>query len=516
MSTWDALSIFKASNLVTAWLGPEDETTALGKNQIRKVAAVAEVLEEDELPRKEDVSTKESENLGISFEDTARWHALSTVFNCPWFERIWIVQEMLPAQDQEASAKIEAQVVVGPHVLSWDAVKLAASWAWCKGDNRPKPEDMEVDGISLTVSMRLHWVSRFARMHSRKESLGRFHFRALSLLEQFRNRLATDPKDKIYALLGLSDLDIGFELEVQSRVTIDYTRSVLRVFRDTTTAIIEHSTNLDRSTSLDILISATPRSEEDGWPTWVPDWRITDIRDAGVRLFRGNPAGDIQLRVFEPPDENSLKVASAIIGSARYVHTERHAVDIIWRGDLRALQRYYVDSLSASTYLTGEDTATAFTLTLSAGRVPQSVKEAGTTTEGHTNSIFDFIDALKLPRNTEDEKARRYVKIAPFTEMGFDTKWFDIYARSCCERRFFTTDSGHLGLGNHHMVAGDVIAILFGLHVPCVLRPLSDKPEDGYAFIGEAYLHGAMNGEAIKDLPKGVDGLVSSVEILLC
>jgi hypothetical protein len=70
-------------------------------------------------------------------------------------------------------------------------------------------------------------------------------------------------------------------------------------------------------------------------------------------------------------------------------------------------------------------------------------------------------------------------------------------------------------LGNHHMIAGDVIAILFGLHVPCVLRPLSDKPEDGYAFIGEAYVHGAMNGEAVKDLPKGADGLVAGVEILL-
>jgi hypothetical protein len=65
------------------------------------------------------------------------------------------------------------------------------------------------------------------------------------------------------------------------------------------------------------------------------------------------------------------------------------------------------------------------------------------------------------------------------------------------------------------MIAGDVIAILFGLHVPCVLRPLSDKPEDGYAFIGEAYVHGAMNGEAVKDLPKGADGLVAGVEILL-
>jgi hypothetical protein len=171
--------------------------------------------------------------------------------------------------------------------------------------------------------------------------------------------------------------------------------------------------------------------------------------------------------------------------------------------------------LSTSTYLDGEDIATAFTLTLSAGRIQRSVKEAGTTTEAYVNSLFGFIDALKLPRNTEDDKIYRYEKLAPFTEIGFGTNWFDIFTQSCYERRLFTTGSGYRGLGNHHMIAGDIIAILFGLRVPCILMPLSEKPEDGYAFIGEAYIHGAMNGEAVKDLPTGLDGLEVGEEILL-
>jgi hypothetical protein len=86
-----ALSSVKASNFVTAWLGPEDETTALGVDQIEKVASVAGAMDEDGLPRKEDVSIADSEDLGISFKDTARWHALSKVFDRPWFQRIWII-----------------------------------------------------------------------------------------------------------------------------------------------------------------------------------------------------------------------------------------------------------------------------------------------------------------------------------------------------------------------------------------------------------------------------------------
>jgi hypothetical protein len=133
------------------------------------------------------------------------------------------------------------------------------------------------------------------------------------------------------------------------------------------------------------------------------------------------------LRVLEPPDENALKVAGIIIGSACYVHTERHAADVIWTGDLRALQQKFIDLLSESTYLSRVDVATAFTLTLSAGRPPRSVTEAGTTTATYVNSLFDFIDALKLPRNTEDERTYRYSKTAPFKELGFSIDWFDVF-----------------------------------------------------------------------------------------
>jgi hypothetical protein len=84
-----------------------------------------------------------------------------------------------------------------------------------------------------------------------------------------------------------------------------------------------------------------------------------------------------------------------------------------------------------------------------------------------------------------------------------------------CARRFFVTDTGNMGIGNYHMVEGDVIAILFGMHGPCVSRSKSDDPCDGYEFIGEAYVRGTMHGEATRGLPRGDDGVVIGVEILL-
>ncbi|KAJ5722251.1 hypothetical protein N7488_000286 [Penicillium malachiteum] len=47
---------------------------------------------------------------------------------------------------------------------------------------------------------------------------------------------------------------------------------------------------------------------------------------------------------------------------------------------------------------------------------------------------------------------------------------------------------------------GDHVCILFGCSVPVILRPLkSANMDEEYVIIGEAYIHGKMNGEAVAD-----------------
>jgi len=61
-------------------------------------------------------------------------------------------------------------------------------------------------------------------------------------------------------------------------------------------------------------------------------------------------------------------------------------------------------------------------------------------------------------------------------------------------RRFFEGDDGRLGLAPPSAMTGDVIAILFGCNVPVVLREVN---KGKYEVIGECYVHGLMDGEAI-------------------
>ncbi|KAF2818345.1 hypothetical protein CC86DRAFT_413998 [Ophiobolus disseminans] len=61
-----------------------------------------------------------------------------------------------------------------------------------------------------------------------------------------------------------------------------------------------------------------------------------------------------------------------------------------------------------------------------------------------------------------------------------------------------STSETLIGLGPPKTQEGDVIAILYGCSVPVILRPMRDASSpQGYDFIGEAYIYGKMDGEAM-------------------
>lgn len=62
------------------------------------------------------------------------------------------------------------------------------------------------------------------------------------------------------------------------------------------------------------------------------------------------------------------------------------------------------------------------------------------------------------------------------------------------KRRPFVTTKGYLGLGPDDIKAGDVIALVMRSQVPFVLREIADGK---YKLIGEAYVDGIMDGEAV-------------------
>jgi hypothetical protein len=65
-------------------------------------------------------------------------------------------------------------------------------------------------------------------------------------------------------------------------------------------------------------------------------------------------------------------------------------------------------------------------------------------------------------------------------------------------RRTFATDIGHFGSGPQGLQLGDSVWAIAGCSVPLILRKISEDDQD-YRLIGEAYVHGVMNGEAVSE-----------------
>ena len=77
--------------------------------------------------------------------------------------------------------------------------------------------------------------------------------------------------------------------------------------------------------------------------------------------------------------------------------------------------------------------------------------------------------------------------------------WVEAAATVCRGRCLFYTASGHVGLGPGEMGAGDIICVFGGAVMPVVMR----QKGESFGVVGDCYLDGVMDGEAVGVMEKG-------------
>jgi len=160
------------------------------------------------------------------------------------------------------------------------------------------------------------------------EGNGRPHAELLSLLQSFRTWKATDPRDKVYALLGISS--DGSEAK---RLEPDYSLSVEALYQRVAVYMI------DRYQSLEILAFVLPMvmGTDDArrrcslpelmrkfkppkpmvlrLPSWCPDWRVSAAISTPTTDGSSRSAAQRNPRLSVPDDDNLLSVRGACIGA---------------------------------------------------------------------------------------------------------------------------------------------------------------------------------------------------------
>ena len=121
-------------------------------------------------------------------------------------------------------------------------------------------------------------------------------------------------------------------------------------------------------------------------------------------------------------------------------------------------------------------------------------------------AMRNFADPLvaDLPREKKAETLTQFLpEFAIFSDMlrhrvdmAAVRLWTRRFGQFMPGRRLFSTQPYQfLGAGPKSLQVGDVVAMLGGAEVPCVLRRIGEPAENRYTFVGEVYVHGMMHGE---------------------
>jgi hypothetical protein len=269
--------IYERASGVLVWLGNDDTGTTATAFELMARAGMCFLMETrgNTSPmqlRTENPSPEKNEALGFPPIHSREWISVVEFFQRPWFERVWIVQEVT------VGASAMMMVGCGDLEIDWLTVGLAATWFTWKSYPRMMPE---IGGGLLRAQ--IIWVQR-PRPEEEPRGL------LLGMLGTFSSFKATEPRDKIYALLNLTCE--GLELETRPALRPDYRKPVVDVYCDVVRDLIQNP-NMDpkyTNQKLGILnqVFHFPDVAPAGFPSWVPRWDLSRL----YWTFSGRVQGD--------------------------------------------------------------------------------------------------------------------------------------------------------------------------------------------------------------------------------
>ncbi|KAF2688854.1 hypothetical protein K458DRAFT_385019 [Lentithecium fluviatile CBS 122367] len=135
----------------------------------------------------------------------------------PWFSRVWCIREVALAHD--------AEVACGNEEINWHHFGSAIKWFADQIVN-----DHDLRGAREVVRTPAGWLYAYGNPYA-------VPFQ--QIFKAFREWNATDPRDKVFALLGFVEVEID-----KPMVEVDYEKSVAEVCTDTAISVIQRTEDL--------------------------------------------------------------------------------------------------------------------------------------------------------------------------------------------------------------------------------------------------------------------------------
>ncbi|KAI9730858.1 MAG: hypothetical protein M1834_005576 [Cirrosporium novae-zelandiae] len=497
--------IYRCAEKVVVWLGEEADDSKLAYEFLHRVVKVLESCQKQ-------LSESQLQDKSLPPFHAREWRALSALLSRPWFGRMWVLQEL--------AVSSSATILCGKQQVSWNVLRdlilrMSTAGTWDNLFKVHRPQGTSADFLRS----RLRHITEFKLNYEGNHSMS-----MKRLLLGSRWFEASDPRDKVFALLGLTPANHG--------IFPDYTKNVDEIYRKVAANVLfMHSDKCPvagRGHEAMSLLAEVDRSE---WkldlPSWVPDW-TANSRDSfwcrhGSLGYKA--AGDSAIRLSWCKDPNHICIAGKIVDAVQLASNiappEVDSLDprFVKKGmrtkqaeEILAFSRLPLSYWIYETSFIAAQCGQYNTLDFEAREKTYWRTLLANGSAKHCNEHFNHYKEIPISEYSKHYwHFRQYLAIicpnrvpngADFANFsialqphieGF-TKFAESLALTSLDRRFFATLGGYMGIGSSRMQPGDLICVFLGGCVPWVIR----KEGKEYALIGECYVDGFMDGEAME------------------
>lgn len=362
-------------------------------------------------------------------------------------------------------------------------------------------------------------------------------------LHRARGQNATDPRDRVFSFLG--HYSVHASNARLAAIKADYNKTTAQVYIDVAQRTLYNSSDRTRENALTgqhehdsalITLAAVQHTtlpsreaagsqgdnaylvlgDNENLPSWVPDWRtnlgfvlsepIHPRRAQGVTLPQLSTDEEKRTLSINGVRIDTIKQCSRTLKVRELQQRSSSSLDntklLIWflwhdickKGRFDLVERYR----------NSESAFFAYMQTLSNGCIQNAQREGpnGRPYREIPNSTWLAHEAAYLVEalGRSDEVDSELYELAKSEEgkNGY-LKWNRVANAASTNRVFAVTTNGYYVLGPKVTEVGDIVCVFLGGKMPFVLRPWGTR----YLLVGECYVHGLMNGEAIESMEIG-------------
>jgi len=391
--------IYTSAIRVVVWLGAESGSSKLAISTLNHLGAQVELTKNYmrlSAPGSEQPSWYRAV-CELPYE-TPTWQAILDLMRRPWFDRLWIVQEIQLANHR-------AVMQCGFEEISWSQFRKAAICL-----------DTKLKLPSEELSSRILFVSNLSRPLTDRSFP--------SLLYVSSGRLCSDPRDHVYGLLGLASPTAA------SRIRPQYSTTVTSLYKETVEFLLSQTKRLNFLEEC-----SARRSRIHQLPSWVPDWSAPRERIAflggglGGRLASGLSCADAR---FLP--ENVLEASGV---QSTIVRSVKGPAPKDADQALAAIQSWAPGGVQTALYPTGESLLDAFASALVMNRFRNRVQSSAISNVAEWKK--ELLDHLSKPPGSAGE------------EIAAKKKHILDYLKGMV---FITVEDGYFGLATSNVEPG--------------------------------------------------------------